>query len=142
MPTYETSASIAAPRDEIWRVLSDVAAWPEWLPTVSSVEPLDSRPLAVGSRYRVRQPRLQPATWVVTELEPARRFVWVARSLGLRMVAEHTVDERAPGVSTVALRFSFNGLLAPVVGRLFGSLTQSYLVREAASLKQRAEAPR
>lgn len=68
MPTYEASISIAAPRESVWRVLSAVAAWPEWLPTVTSVQALDGDPLKLGSRYTVRQPKLRPATWVVTEL--------------------------------------------------------------------------
>lgn len=140
MRSYEAATSIAAPRDAAWRVLSDVAAWPEWLPTVTSVEPLDGRTLEVGSRFRVCQPKLRPATWVVTELEPPRSFVWLARSPGLRMVAAHTIDETSPGHSRVILRFSFAGLLGGLVARLYGPLTQSYIAREAAALKGKVEA--
>jgi len=139
MPAYEASTSIAAPRDAVWGVLSDVAAWSEWLPTVDSVQPLDGKPLNIGYRYVVRQPHLRPATWVVTELEQTRRFVWVARLPGLRMVAEHTINEGSSGMSEVVLRFSFTGLLGALVGRLFGPVTESYLVQEATSLKQKVE---
>ena len=140
MQTYEVFTSIAAPRDAVWQVLSKVAAWPEWLPTVNSVHALDGDCLDVGSRYVVRQPKLRPATWVVTELEQPRRFVWVAHSPSLRMTAEHTVDEISSGMSKIVLRFSFAGLLGGLVGRLYGSATKSYLAREAASLKQKVEA--
>jgi len=140
MPTYEASTSINAGPDLVWRVLSDVARWPEWLPTVSKVEPLDGERLSIGSRFVVHQPRLRPATWVVTELAETGRFVWVARSLGLVMLAEHSVAQQSPITSTVTLRFSFNGLLGGIMGRMFRSLTESYLAREAASLKQRVEA--
>jgi uncharacterized membrane protein len=137
MPTYDASISIAG--ESVWRVLAAVIAWPEWLPTVSSVQPLDGNQLKVGFRYVVRQPKLRPATWTVTQLEPPRRVVWEARSPGLLMVAEHTIEERSPGRSHVTLRFSFTGLLGAPIGWLFRSVTERYLSQEVASLKLKVE---
>jgi uncharacterized membrane protein len=142
MKTYETSISIAAAREDVWRVLSDVAAWPRWLPTVESVEPLDGVPLAVGRRYRVRQPKLQPVTWVVTALDPSRRFSWEARSPGLQMFADHIVDEDPSGAFRVTLRFSFAGPLGALVGGLYRSITERYIATEAAKLKLEVETSR
>src|SRR5262245_8325473 len=142
MPTFETSLQIAAPRERVWRVLSDVAAWPEWLPTVTSVRPLDVRALGVGHRYVVRQPKLQPVAWRVAELEPPRRFTWQGQSPGLRLLAEHVVDEHPSGTSTVILRFAFAGLFGGLVDALYGSLTQRYITMEATMLKQKVEASR
>lgn len=142
MPTYDASIRIAAPRNDVWRVLADVAAWPQWLRTVDSVQPLDGNPLNVGCRYVVSQPKLRPATWIVTELEQARRFVWQARSPGLLMVAEHAIEEDSPGECNVTLRYSFSGLLGAPIGRLFRSVTQRYLAEEAASLKLKVEGSR
>jgi len=139
MPTYEAFTSINAAPDSVWRALSDVSKWPEWLPTVSKVEPLDGERLSIGSRFVVHQPKLRPATWVVTELAETR-FVWVARSPGLVMLAEHSVAPQSSTTSKVTLRYSFNGLLGGILGRMFRSLTESYLAREAAALKQRVEA--
>ena len=121
-------------------MLSDVASWADWLPTVTKVEPLDERTLRLGARFVVHQPRLRPATWAVSELEPPRHFAWVARSPGVRMIAEHTISEDSPSSSTVRLRFSFAGPVGTIIGRLFGSITQSYLAQEAASLKRKVEA--
>jgi uncharacterized membrane protein len=142
VPTHETSISIAAPRERVWRVLSDVAAWPEWLPTVSSVQSLDGRALAIGHRYVVRQPKLQPVTWLIATLEPPRRFIWQGRTPGLLMIAEHIVDEESSGTSRVLLRFSFGGPLGGLIGALYGSITQRYITTEAATLKQKVEASR
>jgi len=135
MPSYAASLSIAAPRESVWRVLAAVVAWPQWLPTVSGVQPLDGNPLQIGFRYTVRQPKLRPATWVVTELEPPRCFVWEARSPGLLMIAAHTIEEHSPGKSDVILRFAFTGLLGAPTGWLFRSVTERYLAEELASLK-------
>jgi uncharacterized protein YndB with AHSA1/START domain len=139
MLTYEASISIAAPREAVWRSLADVAGWPNWLPTVTSVRALDTAHLELGAHFVVKQPKLRPATWVVTVLEPPRRFVWTARSPGLRMIADHIVDESASG-ATVLLRFSFGGLFGGLVGRLFRATTKAYLAREAAALKGKSEA--
>ena len=139
MQTYLASISIAAPREPVWRALAAVVAWPEWLPTVSSVQPLDDKPLKIGSRYTVRQPKLRPATWVVTELEPPHCFVWHARSPGLLMIAAHTIEEAPAGGAHVALRFSFAGVLGAPIGWLFRSTTKRYLAQELASLKLMVE---
>ncbi len=139
MPTYRTSISIASPAAPIWHALSNVVAWPEWLPTVASVQALDDSALNVGNRYIVVQPKLRPATWTVTELEPARRFVWQARAPGLSMRADHVIAEQSATQSQVALEFSFSGLLGVPIGMLFRSITQSYLAQEAAALRLRAE---
>jgi len=141
MRSYESSASIEAPRESVWRVLADVAAWPEWLPTVSKVEALDGRELRMGARFIVHQPKLRPATWIVSQLDELQGFTWVARSPGLEMMAEHSLSPRASTGTVVVLRFSFGGLLGGLVGRVYGRVTQSYLEQEAAALKRRAESP-
>ena len=139
MPTYESSILISAEAGAVWHVLSDVAKWPEWLPTVTKVTPLDTTSIALGTRFVVLQPKLRPAKWKVTHIETARRFVWVARSPGLRMVAEHAVTPHDAGSSTVVLRFTFAGLLGGIIGKLFRSITEQYLAQEAAALKSRVE---
>jgi len=139
MLTYESSTSVDAPVEAVWRVLSDVSQWPNWLPTVSRVEPLNGKSLRVGSRFVVHQPRLRPATWTVSEIDESRRFVWVARSPGIQMVAEHDVTKDSPATSRVVLRFSFGGLLGGLIGRIFRNVTESYLAQEASSLKQQVE---
>lgn len=140
MPCYEASIAISAPREAVWRVLSDVVAWPAWLPTVSSVQALQGRSLQVGARYIVMQPKLRPTTWVVTELAPPQRFTWQARSPGLLMVADHSVKASSPSGARVHLRFSFAGLLGPPMGWLFGAITERYLAQEVLSLQRKVEA--
>jgi len=93
MPTYESSTTVSATPEAVWRVLSDVAAWPEWLPTVSRVEPLDQGALRLGARFIVHQRKLRPVTWTVWHLVSLKSFTWVSRSPGMEMLAEHTVRE-------------------------------------------------
>jgi uncharacterized membrane protein len=139
MRRYESSADIDAPRETVWRVLADVAAWPEWLPTVTKVEALDGKELRAGARFIVHQPKLRPATWTVSRVSEFEGFVWEARSPGLEMVAEHTIARRLPSGSSIALRFSFGGFLGGLIGRVYGSVTLSYLEQEASALKRKVE---
>jgi hypothetical protein len=123
----------------VWRRLSDVTAWPTWLPTVRRVQPLDATTLSLGSRFRVVQPKLRPVVWQVVELQAGQRFAWAAASPGLSMLANHTV-EPAGGGAQLDLEFRFEGMLGALVGALAGGITRRYLAVEAASLKAHAEA--
>ena len=72
MRKFEVTRHIDAPPQAVWPVISDVARWPEWLPTINTVERLDEGPLRIGSRARVTQPKLPKAEWEVTELVDGR----------------------------------------------------------------------
>jgi len=58
---FEHSVSVAAPPQQVFDGYVDVARWPEWLETMTSVERLDDGPLRVSSRTRIKQPRLPVA---------------------------------------------------------------------------------
>lgn len=53
MTQFSTSLTINASQDSIWKILSDVAHWQEWTPTVTKVEVLDTPELKLGNRYKV-----------------------------------------------------------------------------------------
>ena len=88
---FERSIDIDAAPGHVFDVYVDVERWPEWTPTVTSVERLDAGPLKVGSRARIRQPRLPVVVWEVTELVQGRWFTWVARGPGALTVGRHAV---------------------------------------------------
>ncbi len=138
MPIYTSTAHIETPREHAWAILADVSNWPAWLLTMSTVEPLDSGPLAIGARYRIAQPKLRPVTWIVTALEPGHRFLWESRSTGILIAADHLIEEGTAGSCTAVLRVGYSGWLAPITGRLFGGITQRYIDREATALAQTA----
>ena len=130
---------VHAPPELVWATLSDVVAWVDWLPTVSAVRPLEGSALVLGARYRIEQPRLRPATWVVTALDPPRCFVWEVRSFGMRIVAEHSVRPCSHDGSELELRMIFDGLLGGLIGRAYRGITRQYLALEAQSLRGRVE---
>ncbi|MBH0189874.1 MAG: polyketide cyclase [Nitrospira sp.] len=139
MPSYTTSVSIAAPCESVWPVLAAVSNWPGWVPTVISIESLDSSSLSLGARYKIAQPKLHPTTWIVTSVEPPRRFAWESRSPGILVVADHIIEEVSPGECNLVLRVSFSGFLGALVGKLLRSITKRYLAQEAAAFKRKVE---
>lgn len=134
-----TTIDIQAPPDRVWAAVRDIEHWSEWTPTVISVRLLDPGPLAVGTRATVRQPKLLPVRWQVTELEEGRSFTWITRGPGILVTARHSIEGAANG-SRVMLSLDFSGPLGPVCARLTRGLNARYLDLEARGLKKHAEA--
>jgi len=139
MPQYSTSISINASQEAIWKVLSDVARWNEWTPTVTKIEVLDQPELKLNNRYKVYQPKLQPAVWTVTLLQPPSSFTWESRMPGMFMLAEHTLKPINASQTELTLKFAFQGWLGEIIGRMYRKISESYLATEAQSLKKRVE---
>jgi len=138
MTDFSIVVDVKASPDRVLAVLCDVERWPEWTSTMTSVRRMDDGPFAVGSRARVRQPKLLAAVWQVTELDEKRSFTWVTRSPGVQLEARHWVEAGRAG-SRVTLSFRFSGLLGPVVARLYRGLSQRYLATEAEGLRKRCD---
>jgi carbon monoxide dehydrogenase subunit G len=139
MKEFSISVDVQAPPSAVWAVMSDVERWHEWTASITSVTRLDPGPLAVGARAHVRQPKLRPADFIVTDFESGRQFTWVTHSPGIIATASHSV-EPIPGGTRARLSVQYDGLLAAAVAWLFGRLTNEYLALEAAGLKKRSEA--
>ena len=138
MTKFSTSITINSSQQSVWNVLSNVAHWHEWTPTVNKVEVLNTSELKLGNRYKVFQPKLQPAVWTVTELNSAN-FTWESKPPGMHMVAEHIVKSVNANQSEVTLTFAFNGWFGKLIGKLYGKMTAEYVQTEAQSLKKRVE---
>lgn len=137
---YEVTVEVHATPERVWEVLVDVERWPTWSPTMTRVDRLEDTPFAVGSTARIRQPRLRPATWRVTDLVARERFTWETAMPGVRLAAEHDVVP-GPGehTSSVTLRIAMDGPLASLLGLLAGRMVRGYVDQEAAGLKRRVE---
>jgi uncharacterized membrane protein len=124
----EHSTVIAAPVDEVWRLTTDVTAWPTFMPTVQRVERLDDGPLRVGSSARLKQPGQAPAVWTVTRLDPQREFTWQTRRMGLRMTGRHLLAPAADGTrNTLIVEVTGRGagLFALLMGGVIGRVIRS-----------------
>jgi uncharacterized membrane protein len=138
MASESIAVDIAASAERVWEVILDVESWPQWTPSMTSVQRLDAGPLGLGSRARIKQPGLPPLVWQVTDLDEGSRFTWVARTPGLTAAATHEVT-RAPGGSRLTLTVAWSGPLAGAGAALAGRRTRRSLAQEAGGAKARSE---
>ena len=131
---------VAAPPDRVWAVMRDVDRWHEWTRSIGRVERLDGKPFAMGTRVRVRQPRLPPAVWEITAIHADGGFTWESVAPGVRVTARHEIERTAKG-SRVRLSLDNEGPLGKLIGHLISGLTRRYMRMEAEGLKARSENP-
>lgn len=138
MRDFSIQVEIAASPARVWEVMSDGERWAEWTPSVTSVQILD-KPLRVGSRAMIRQPKVPPGMFKLTALEPGKSFTWASGIPGIIYVhARHSIEPAPLGAkATLALRF--DGLLGGLMGSRMAELNQQYLAMEAAGLKRFSE---
>ena len=66
----EASIEIDAAAAAVWDVYVDAERWPEWTESVTDVVAVDGPGIAVGKRFRIKQPRLPRVTWSITAVDP------------------------------------------------------------------------
>ena len=142
MTIFTAEATTSASPTQAWRALIDVTDWPHWTPSYKSIERLDGGPVTVGSRARVRQPRLAPAIYEVSEIDEGKTFTWTSTAAGVRTVARHRLVPEPDGGTRIELAAELTGWLAGPVKALLGRRIQRYVSLEANGIKTAAEAAR
>jgi uncharacterized membrane protein len=136
---FEKTVDIDAPQQRVWDVLTDLAVWPQRIDTVDTVEVLTPAPLGMGSRVRLKQPKLPEGVWEITAWDAPTWFEWTQKSSGVTSVAGHRVEALDAGHAQLTLTLDMRGLLVPVFGRFYRGLTNDYMSREAEGMKRAAE---
>ena len=134
----EDKIEINAPSDLVWQVTVDVEAWPKWSPVMEKIRREDTGDFKLGSTALIKQKQMAETRWTVTEIDPGHRFTWQARSLGIDMIATHSI---VPGESAVTslLRIEMEGLLIKLLGPLMKLLVSKSLKIENQGLKHYCE---
>ena len=96
---FEESIEIESQQQRVWDVLSDIEAWPQRIETVDMSSRSRPAPLAVGSRIRLKQPKLGEGIWVLTVWDAPSYFEWRQESTGITSVAGHRVEALEEGRS-------------------------------------------
>ncbi|ROS43990.1 SRPBCC family protein [Amycolatopsis thermoflava] len=136
---FEVTRRIDAVLDTVWAVLSDVAKWPSWTASMSSVRLRTPGRLRVGSEAVVKQPGLAPLVWRVTELTDRQSFTWQAQARGVTSIGWHRLTADGDGAVTAVLGVEQRGPLAPLAGLLFGARIRRFVTMEADGLRRAAE---
>ena len=126
---------VSAPRDVIWRVLTDIEAWPSWNPDVTSAS-LDGA-LAGGTRFRWKA---GPGTITSTfrHVEPPRLIAWSGTTFGIKAVHVHRLDER-DDATIVTSEESWDGLLVRLLRRRLAKTLDESVRSGLQHLKAEAE---
>jgi hypothetical protein len=135
----QDQALIHAPVRVVWDVTVDIPHLPEATPTITTAEPLDPLPLAVGGRARLRQPGLPVRVWTVTHVEPNRRFEWETTVMGVRMIGRHELRD-VDGACENTLSVELVGRGSGLLGRLVRSRMAKAVATENAGFRRVAEA--
>jgi uncharacterized protein YndB with AHSA1/START domain len=136
-----TSATVEinASAEHVWDVFTDVAGWPSWTASVTSLEPLDGAAIERGHRFRIKQPRLPALVWEVSEVVPPRSWTWVVRSVGATTSATHVVTPVDGSSCVVTQILEQRGPLGVVFAAVTRRMTRRYLSLEGAGLKTVSE---
>ena len=130
-------ATIAAPPEKIWALLTDAAGFPRWNSTVTSIE----GEIAQGQRLKIRVPAAPGRVFSprVTQLDPGRSMTWSDGFAPMfKGVRTYTLTPNADGTTDFVMREEFSGLMLPMIrGSLpdFGPIFEAY----AADLERAAE---
>ena len=137
MKSYEARILIKAPRETIWAVLIDAAAYPQWNETVTKLDGSIEKGNKLKIWTTISPGRAFPAT--VAELDPGRRMVWsFSAPLGMFKGARtFTLEETADGVE-FHTREEFSGWMAGPITKKMPDLQPSFDTW-ATCLKNRAE---
>ncbi|MCG8408264.1 MAG: SRPBCC family protein [Phycisphaerales bacterium] len=135
---FQNSILIRAPQDVVWKVTEDIARWPEWTPTVDTIERLDQGTLDVGSAAYIKQPGLPRSKWVVTEMDRGRRFTWECTVLSIRMRATHALSAHDAGTENT-LRLEMAGIAAVLLWPFLYFAAKRALRQENSGLKAHCE---
>lgn len=134
----EDVIQINAPIEAVWAVTADVERWPEWTPTMESVQRLDDGPFQVGSRALIKQPGLPAGEWCVAAFTPGEFFSWESRNRGIRMKAEHQLTTKDGGTENL-LAFEMFGIAATLIWPLMRSSVTRAITKENHGLRRHCE---
>jgi len=139
MRYYEATATIAAPADAVWAVLTDAPGWARW---DSGVDGVDGR-LAPGEKVTIRSSAAPGRSFPVRvdAFDPPRMLrLRGGMPLGLFTgVRTFTLSSRGGGGTEFHLREEYTGPLLGLIWRSMPDLGPSF-AQFAGGLKKRVEA--
>ena len=110
MPRVEAMRELLAPREDVWRVLSEPYQLPDWWPGIGGLEP-DRRGFAPGARWHVvgenrpsffRKPNMS-GTLLVLAVEPYERFAFHLTGERIDVELRLSVPERSRTLARLAV---------------------------------------
>jgi hypothetical protein len=137
MQTLHASADIDAPAEQVWRIVTDFARYPEWNPFIVRASGVQR----VGERLEltIKAPGVRAVTFRprVLDVEPGRLIRWKGKLWvpglfdGRHVLVVETLDG---GRSRFTTHEQVSGILVPVLGKVMRASQQGFeLMAEALS---------
>jgi hypothetical protein len=124
--SFDVTATIAAPPDRVWPILTNAAAYPSWNSAVTRIEGT----IAPGQSIKVFVPVNPGRTFpvMVSTFEAPRRMVWSGgMPLGLFTgTRTFTLTEQQPGTTEFHMREVYTGLLAGMMSKQIPDLSGAF----------------
>jgi hypothetical protein len=135
---FEASTQINATSAAVFSLYSNVAGWPTWDPDVKAASVNGD---FVSGAKGVIAPNGGPKSEIIfTEVVEGKKFAAQCKLPLCTMRFEHELDDVQGSEIRATHRVIFQGLLAPLFGRLIGSGMRKTLPHALAGLKNAAEA--
>jgi hypothetical protein len=141
MREIRTSIEIAASPTDVWDVLTDFDAYPEWNPFVRSISGTLSKGEQLEVSLGASGKKAMGFTPVVTSVQPGEAFAWLGH-LGVKGVFDghHQFQLSASDTGTRFDHFEqFTGALSPILLGAIGSTTARGFNEMNQALKERVE---
>jgi Polyketide cyclase / dehydrase and lipid transport len=135
---FEASTQINAPSATIFALYSNLSGWSTWDPDVKTASLAGA---FVSGAKGVIVPHGGPKSEIIfTEVVKDKKFIAQCKLPLCIMRFEHELNELKGAGTQATHRVIFQGLLAPLFGRLIGSGMRKTLPNALAGLKKAAEA--
>jgi len=112
---YEHSVDSPAAPEAVWRIWSDVAAWPRWNHGIEKIT-IDG-PFAPGTRFTMTPPGEGPIEMRLTEVTPGRLFTDEMDGGDFVVRTVHRLEPAAGGRTHISYRTEITG---PAAARMVG----------------------
>lgn len=149
MAELSVSRRIAAPRERVWEVVTDLDRSPEVIEAIQSIERVRGDGFDVGTRWtetRTMFGREATETMEVTSIAPGRSYVVEADGRGARYRSEFRLEPAGDDATELTMSFGAEatGLVGKVmsatIGRLFAGATRKAIQSDLDDIARAAEA--
>lgn len=112
MPEVSVSASIAAPADKVWAIITDFDRFGEWNVIHTAFPDGGPAELVVGAEYKEKMTLMgmpSEAAWTVTEVEPGRSYALQGKGqMGISLSQRYVLTDEGEG-TLVTVQSEFKG---------------------------------
>lgn len=126
MKTFSASTNIKAPRETIWKIITDAPNYPTWDPWAIRIEGTIAPGETVTAYTKLSPKQAFPAK--VTEFVPGQKMAWTGgMPLGLfKGVRTFTLIPKGDGTIDFIVREEFSGPLLPLFAGSLPDMTKPF----------------